>query len=399
MNKHELNTRFAERFGESDESVRVFFAPGRVNLIGDHIDYNGGQVFPCAIEQGTALAIRRSSASSIKLASDNFDLTATLSEEETHTKYDDHWINYPLGILQQLRQAGLEVGGFECLYSGNMPSAAGLSSSASIEVATAYALNALYAGTMDLIEIAKLAQRAENQFVGVQCGIMDQYAVANGKAGHAMLLDCESLACDQIPLDLQHYTFVLVNTNQRRELSESRYNERVQETLDALKILQSQHGISKLAELTPEQLRESKTLFDSHPTEYARTLHVVGEQNRVVRAVAALQAGELNEFGRLMYESHDSLRDHFGVSSEPLNLLVDLTRDNNDVLGARLTGAGFGGCTVNLVRRDAIDAFKQSISEPYQSATGLTATFLDFKPSQGVREILSDTDEVLTSAS
>jgi galactokinase len=395
MNMHELKIRFSERFGDSDESIRVFFAPGRVNLIGDHIDYNGGQVFPCAIEQGTALAIRRTTGASIKLASDNFDLTATLSEEETQTKYDDHWINYPLGILQQLRQANLSIGGFECLYSGNMPSAAGLSSSASIEVVTAFALNALYVGQMSLTEIAQLSQRAENQFVGVQCGIMDQYAVANGKEGHAMLLDCESLDCQQIPLDLQHYTFVLVNTNQRRELSESRYNERVQETLDALKILQNQYPISQLAELSPTQLSESKGLFENRPIEYSRTLHVVGEQNRVVHAVAALQAGQLNEFGRLMYESHDSLRDHFGVSSDPLNLLVDLTRDNKDVLGARLTGAGFGGCTVNLVRRDAIETFKQSISEPYQNATGLTATFLDFKPSQGVREITGESDGVL----
>jgi galactokinase len=248
---------------------------------------------------------------------------------------------------------------------------------------------------MSLTEIAQLSQRAENQFVGVQCGIMDQYAVANGKEGHAMLLDCESLDCQQIPLDLQHYTFVLVNTNQRRELSESRYNERVQETLDALKILQNQYPISQLAELSPTQLSESKGLFENRPIEYSRTLHVVGEQNRVVHAVAALQAGQLNEFGRLMYESHDSLRDHFGVSSDPLNLLVDLTRDNKDVLGARLTGAGFGGCTVNLVRRDAIETFKQSISEPYQNATGLTATFLDFKPSQGVREITGESDGVL----
>ena len=391
MNIQKLQQRFVERYGASDEPVRGFFAPGRVNLIGDHIDYNGGQVFPCAIAHGTALLIRRTSDSVVKLASDNFDLMANLRPDELETKYDDHWINYPLGVLQQLHMAGVQTSGFECLYFGNLPSAAGLSSSAAIEVVTAFALNKLYAANMDLPAIAVLCQRAENQFVGVQCGIMDQYAVAMGEQGHAMLLDCQSLECEQVPLNLHDYTFVLVNTNQRRELSESLYNERVQQTAAALQLLQGRYAVKQLAELNLAQLEASKDLFGNGPSslsiEYTRACHVVEEQSRVVHAVAELKAGNLEEFGRLMYASHDSLRDQYGVSSDPLNLLVDLTRDNPDVLGARLTGAGFGGCTVNLVKQDRIDAFKQSISEPYKSATGLTATFLDFVPSQGVREV------------
>ena len=387
MDIQALQQRFIERYGVTEEPVRAFFAPGRVNLIGDHIDYNGGQVFPCAIEHGTAMLIRRSNDEMVKLASDNFDLMANLRQEELETKYDDHWINYPLGVLQQFHMAGVKTAGFECLYFGNLPSAAGLSSSAAIEVVTAFALNELYEANMDLPAIAVLCQKAENQFVGVQCGIMDQYAVAMGEKGHAMLLDCQTLECEQVPLSLQDYSFVLVNTNQRRELSESLYNERVQQTMEALRLLQGQHEIMQLAELKVSQLEACKHLFSAHPTEYKRALHVVEEQNRVVQAVAELKASNLKEFGRLMYASHDSLRDQYGVSSDPLNLLVDLTRDNPDVLGSRLTGAGFGGCTVNLVKKGAIDTFKQTISEPYQSATGLTATFLDFVPCQGVREL------------
>jgi len=387
MDIAELQQRFIERYGVNDEPVRTFFAPGRVNLIGDHIDYNGGQVFPCAIEHGTALLIRRSADSMVKLASDNFDLMANLRQDELETKYDDHWINYPLAVLQQFRMAGVATSGFECLFCGNLPSAAGLSSSAAIEVVTAFALNELYSANMDLPTIAKLCQLAENQFVGVQCGIMDQYAVAMGLEDHAMLLNCQSLECEQVPLTLHDYTFVLVNTNQRRELSESLYNERVEQTATAKRLIQAQQSIDELAELSLDQLKACQSLFSNHSVEYERACHVVEEQSRVVRAVAALKASDLKEFGALMYASHDSLRDQYGVSSEPLNLLVDLTRDNPDVLGARLTGAGFGGCTVNLVKKDRIDDFKRTISEPYQSETGLTATFLDFAPSQGVREI------------
>ena len=387
MDIQALQQRFIERYGAADEPVFAFFAPGRVNLIGDHIDYSGGQVFPCAIEHGTTMLVRRSTDSMVKLASDNFDLMANLRQDELETKYDDHWINYPLAVLQQFRMAGVKTTGFECLYFGNLPSAAGLSSSAAIEVVTAYALNQLYAANMDLPTIATLCQQAENQFVGVQCGIMDQYAVAMGKEGHAMLLDCQTLECEQVPLALRDYTFVLVNSNQRRELSESLYNERVQQTVTALHLIQKRHSIEQLAGLNISQLEDCEQLFTEHPVEYARARHVVEEQSRVVRAVAELKLNNLVEFGRLMYASHDSLRDQYGVSSDPLNLLVDLTRDNSDVLGARLTGAGFGGCTVNLLKQDRIDAFKETISEPYQNATGLTATFLDFAPSQGVREI------------
>jgi len=201
MNIQELHQRFIERFEDNGKPVRAFFAPGRVNLIGDHTDYSGGQVFPCAIEHGTALLVRQSDDSMLKLASDNFDLMANLSKDELETKYDDHWINYPLGVLQQMHKAGVETSGLECLYFGNLPSAAGLSSSAAIEVVTAFALNELYSANMSLVDIAVLCQRAENEFVGVQCGIMDQYAVAIGEQGHAMLLDCQTLECEQVPLN------------------------------------------------------------------------------------------------------------------------------------------------------------------------------------------------------
>lgn len=381
-----LTQQFIERYGETDEPIRQFFAPGRVNLIGDHIDYNGGLVFPCAINHGTTLLIRKSNDNTVKLASTDFDLMAVLSESETQRKYGDHWINYPLGVLQQFRQAAIGMTGVECLYSGNLPSAAGLSSSASIEVVTAFALNQLHNAQFDLLEIACLSQRAENDFVGVQCGIMDQYAVCMGQEDHAMKLNCQSLQHDQIPLSLGDYKILLVNTNQRRELSESKYNERVTETQKALSLMQTVSNVKQLADVSLADLEHHQELFSNYPTHYKRARHVVTEQARVIQAVDALKNGDLPMFGNLMYQSHDSLALDYGVSSDPLNLLVDLTRDDPGVIGSRLTGAGFGGCTVNLIHKDHIQAFIEQTGKAYLSDIGLTATFLLIDPSQGVRE-------------
>lgn len=382
-----LKTQFLQRYGESEEPIRQFFAPGRVNLIGDHIDYNGGLVFPCAINHGTTLLLRKSNDHTVKLASMKFDLMAVLSESETQRKYGDHWINYPLGVLQQYRQAGADLSGIECLYTGNLPSAAGLSSSASIEVVTAFALNQIYDAKLDLVEIARLSQRAENDFVGVQCGIMDQFAVCMGQENHAMQLNCQSLEHKQIPLNLGDYRILLVNTNQRRELSESKYNELVTETQKALSLMQTVSDAKQLTDVTLKELESHQALFDVYPTHFQRARHVVTEQARVIQAVDALRQGDLQQFGVLMYQSHDSLALDYGVSSEPLNLLVNMTRENPSVIGSRLTGAGFGGCTVNLIHKDHIGIFSEQVGKQYLSATGLTATFLPIVPSQGVREL------------
>lgn len=382
-----LEEQFKHKFGESDEPIRTFFAPGRVNLIGDHTDYNGGLVFPCAIDYGSKLLFRRSFDDTFKFASTNFDLLAILSKAQTHKKYGDHWINYPLGVLQQFDKGDFEYGGFECLYSGDVPNAAGLSSSASIEVVTAYAINQVYQCGIDLLTLVKMAQRAENEFVGVQCGIMDQFAVAMGRQDHAMQLDCQTLDCLQVPMNTGDYRIVLVNTNQRRELSESKYNERVTETKEALALIQAQTPIDQLAELSPPMLEKHASLFADQPVLYSRARHVVNENDRVKRAVTSLTQGDLETFGQLMVESHQSLRDDYEVSSEPLDVLVELASNTEGVLGARLTGAGFGGCTVNLVHKNQLDIFCTVTANRYLEQTGLSADFYRITPSQGVREL------------
>ncbi len=382
-----LYDQFIERYGASDQPVRTFFAPGRVNLIGDHTDYNGGLVFPCAIEYGTTLLIRPTESHSYQLASTNFDLLAVLSGDQANRKYGDQWINYPLGVLQQFVAQAPVDGGFECLYSGNVPNGAGLSSSAAIEVVTAYAINSLFDRKLDLLTLVKMSQRAENEFVGVQCGIMDQFAVAFGERDHAMQLDCQSLDCEQVPLALDDYRIVLINTNQRRELSESKFNERVTETRQALEILAPATGAEKLAHVTQDALDRHRKLFDSHPVLLQRAAHVTSEQQRVRQAVEALRDHNLARFGELMFQSHQSLRDEYEVSSDALNTLVELAADTEGVLGARLTGAGFGGCTVNLVHQDVLPRFEKHIGEAYQQRTGLSADFYQIKPSQGVREL------------
>ncbi|MEM7256688.1 MAG: galactokinase [Pseudomonadota bacterium] len=387
MDTAELSRQFFDRYGHSAKALRSFYAPGRVNLIGDHTDYSGGLVFPCAINYGTTLLIREAEKSAIQLASANFDLFAVLSRDQAGQKYGDHWINYPLGVLQQFEKAGVDVGGIECLFWGNVPNGAGLSSSASVSVVTAYALNELFDCGLDDLTLVQMAQRAENDFVGVQCGIMDQYAVTMGKRNHAMMLDCETLACEQVPLELDQAAIVLINTNQRRELSESKYNERVAETQDALQRISAHTGATALAQLTPQQLSDCRMMFAGADTVYQRARHVISEHHRVKEAVVALTKQDLESFGRLMFQSHESLRDDYSVSSDPLNALVDIGRDTTGVLGARLTGAGFGGCTVNLVRSDAVHALQDNVARYYKEQTGLSADAYLITPSDGVKEV------------
>jgi galactokinase len=389
LDTSELSRQFADRYGDSGTPARVFYAPGRVNLIGDHTDYNGGLVFPCAINFGTTLLIRPTLKKAIQLASTNFDLVAVLSKDQTNQKYGDHWINYPLGVIQQFEKAGFDIGGFECLFSGNVPNGAGLSSSASVSVVTAFAINELFGCGLDDITLVRMARSAENDFVGVQCGIMDQYAVTMGQSNHAMMLDCDSLACEQVPLLLNDYAIVLINSNQRRELSESKYNERVTETRLAREKLTRLTNITSLAQLTPAQLADNRLVLAESPIAFQRARHVVTEHDRVKRAVAALRENDLQSFGRLMYESHESLRDDYDVSSKPLDTLVDIARDTEGVLGARLTGAGFGGCTVNLVHSNAVQNLLSNVERHYKDRTGLTANGYQISPSDGVREVRS----------
>jgi len=383
-----LLERFNQKFGRTDEPCLVFFAPGRVNLIGEYTDFTGGLVFPCGIKQGTVLIIRRSFNHQYRFASTNFDLMAQLSQAEINQTYGENWINYPLGVLDQFVKRGVPVDGFDCLYSGNVPNGAGLSSSASIEVVTAFALNEIMRTDLSLLDLVLMSQSAENDFVGMQCGVMDQFAVTMAKANHAIKLDCSNLKHVQVPLDLGDYSIVVTNTNQRRELNESAYNDRVAECAKAVSLLQSVIDINELGQLLPEVLDKHEKVFAGNPIPLKRARHICEENARVRAAVPALEAGDLTRFGKLMNDSHDSLRDLFEVSSKPLDQLVHLAREQTYVLGSRLTGAGFGGCTVSLVPTNDVKAFEHTVGKGYTKATGLTADFYVMQPADGVRQII-----------
>ncbi len=387
MNFSELLMLFSEQFGPGKQPVRTFFAPGRVNLLGEHTDYNGGLVFPCAINFGTALLIRKRRDRLVKLSSRNFGLVAFLSSHELMEKYGDHWINYPLGVIDQFRKRGVTIEGFEFMYSGDIPNGAGLSSSASLEVVTAFALNELLQLNIEKDELVRLSQAAENDFVGVNCGIMDQYASAMGEKGHAMKLDCVTLDCEQVPMELDSHSFVIVNSNQRRELTESGYNERFAESQKALTILRSRFGVNALAAVTQAQLESARDVLGE--LLFRRAKHVISENQRVIDAAIYLKQKDFSRFGKLMNESHDSMRDDYEISTDIINTLVEIAQSQAGVLGARITGAGFGGCIVALLEKDKVEEFTQSVSRQYQDATGLSADIYPVNLEDGVREILA----------
>lgn len=385
----QLTGLFNQKFGSNKNAILQFFAPGRVNLVGDHTDYTGGFAFPCGIDSGSLLLIRRTNDNQFRFASTNVDIEARLSKDQINKPDGDNWINYPLGVVDQFIKRGIDINGIDCLFSGNVPNAAGLSSSASIEVVTAFALNEMFDCKLPLIELIKMAQAAENDFVGMQCGILDQFAVAMAKENHAMLLNCTTLEHRQVPLVLNDYAIVLANTNQRRELNDSAYNERVAECERALHLLKPRLPIQALGELTEQDLNDNKDAFVKDAIAFKRAKHVASENARVQAAVPALEQGHLTAFGAIMNASHDSLRDDYHVSSEPLDHLVNTARQQPHVAGSRLTGAGFGGCTVNLIARDTCDQFIKQVGETYQALTGLSADFYTILPGSGVRQVHS----------
>jgi galactokinase len=386
FDEQDLLARFNQRFGSTKDCFH-FFSPGRVNLIGDHTDYTGGVVLPCGIDTGTRLLIQKTPDQRFRFESTNFDYTADLSIEQIAHTHGKNWINYPLGVIDQFRQKGFEISGINCVFSGNVPNGAGLSSSASIEVVTAFAINELFDCQLPLIELVKISMAAENEFVGMQCGIMDQFAVTMAQQNHAMFLNCESLDYKQVPLNLGEYNIVLANTNQRRELDGSAYNERVAQCAQALSIVQQALPVKSLGELSIEQLQSHMHLFENDNLALLRAQHVCGENARVNSAVHVLKQGDIAAFGKLMNESHNSLRDLYHVSSEPLDSLVAIARKQDGVAGARLTGAGFGGCTVNLIKQQATQQFIELVGHEYQNTTGLTADFYAIKPGNGVRQL------------
>ncbi|MDF2545420.1 MAG: galactokinase [Anaerosolibacter sp.] len=387
MNLEMLIHDFTNRFG-GEEGIMTFFAPGRVNLIGEHTDYNGGHVFPCALSFGTYAVARKRNDTKIRLFSKNFEDFGTIEVDISSLSYNDanDWANYPIGMVKIFRDAGYQVeSGFDVLYDGNIPNGAGLSSSASIELVTSVLLKSLYNLDIDMIEMVKMSQRAENQFVGVNCGIMDQFASGMGKKDHAMLLDTNTLKYAYVPIKTKGITIVIANTNKRRSLSGSKYNERRSECENALKALQQELEISSLGDLTEERFDAYQHLIQSG-IEQRRARHAVYENQRTLKAVNALNAGNIQLFGELMNASHISLRDDYEVTGIELDTLVEAAWEN-EAIGSRMTGAGFGGCTVSLVHEEKVHKFIENVGNIYEEKIGYKADFYVVAIGDGARQI------------
>ncbi|MGI2297942.1 galactokinase [Paenibacillus sp. GXUN7292] len=387
-NIQELIEQFESRYGASQAEVAVFHAPGRVNLIGEHTDYNGGYVFPAALTFGTTLLIRKREDNQLGLASTNFPAGKHISIEQVSYDEADDWMNYPKGIVNELHQRGVVFSsGYDLLYHGEIPNGSGLSSSASIEVVTAFALLSMEGQETNTVDIALLSQKSENEFNGVKCGIMDQFAVANGKKDHAILLMCDTLEYELVPFQSGSYKLVIGNTNKRRGLVDSKYNERRSQCEQAVAELRAAYPeLTLLGQLTAEQFHEAKHLIQDDIVR-SRAEHVVEEIARVLQSNEALRSNDLHKFGELMNASHDSLRNLYEVTGAELDAMVDAARQVEGVLGSRMTGAGFGGCTVSLVHEDQVEQFKQHVGERYTAATGLVADFYVCNIGNGVERL------------
>jgi len=382
-----LYDKFKELFGYEAESK--FFAPGRVNLIGEHTDYNGGHVFPCAIHKGTYALVKKRDDKKFRMYSENFEnlgiiefLLDNLVNEKKHK-----WVNYPKGVVKMFIEAGYKIdSGFDVLFYGNIPNGSGLSSSASIEIVTSIILKDLYNLDIDMVEMVKLSQKAENQFIGVNSGIMDQFAVGMGKKDNAILLDCNTLKYSYAPVILKDEVLVIGNTNKKRGLADSKYNERRAECEEALKDLQKELDIQSLGELSIEEFNKSEKLIKNEINR-KRAKHAVYENQRTIKAQKELMEGNLKEFGRLMNESHVSLRDDYEVTGIELDTMVEIAWNQEGVIGSRMTGAGFGGCTISIVKKNAVDKFIANVGKEYKERVGLNADFYVVNISDGAKKL------------
>ena len=366
------------------KTERHFFAPGRVNLIGDHTDYNGGLVFPAALNMGTYLTISPSENDCYHFSSENDSATFTLRKEELTLRHHS-WVDYPLGVLKEFTDRGLDMPYCRFNYRGDLPIGAALSSSASIEVVTAFALNALCGEPFTMLELVKMAQHAENDFVGMNCGIMDQFASGFGKKNCAIALDCNTLAYEHVPLEMQGLKFVIANTNKKRGLVDSAYNQRRSECQQALEILQQHISVENLCQLTVSQFDELSKYLTGDVLKRAR--HAVRENGYVREAITALKRGDMARFGQLMNASHASLRDDYEVTCPELDFLAEQAQQFPGVLGSRMTGAGFGGCTVTLIAENQVDAFVENVEGAYEQQFNICADFYVAEIGEGAREM------------
>ena len=377
MMKKKLFDMFAELFGDS-EGARFYFSPGRVNLIGEHTDYNGGHVFPCALTLGTYGAARKREDNKIHFYSMNLDSFGVVeaSLDDLTNKKEYNWANYPLGVVWAFKEKGhIITSGFDMVIWGNIPNGSGLSSSASLEVLTGVILTDLFEiKDLSMTDLALIGQYSENNFNGCNCGIMDQFAVAMGKKDHAIFLDTSDLSYEYAPCVLDGAKIVITNSKVKHSLVDSAYNDRRNECAAALKALQSELDIQALGDLTPEEFEAHKSLIKDE-IQLQRAKHAVYENQRTIDAVTALKAGDIESFGKLMNQSHISLRDDYDVSCEEIDILVDLAWKIPGVLGSRITGGGFGGCTVSIVKNESVDTFIETIGKTYLEKVGHEAEF------------------------
>ena len=366
---------------------RHFFAPGRVNLIGDHTDYNGGLVFPAALNMGTYLAVKQNDDTEYcRFTSENNPAEFVIRKEDL-TQKQHHWVDYPLGVLKEFADRGYPVSGWHFHYRGDLPIGAALSSSASIEVVTAVALNALNDNPFKMLELVQMAQHAENAFVGMNCGIMDQFASGFGKKDCAIALDCNTLEYEHVPLEMRGLKFVIANSNKPRGLVDSEYNQRRAECQQALEIIQQHFSVDCLCQLTMEQFDTVSQYLDGNVLRRAR--HAVRENENVREAVTALKAGDMVRFGQLMNASHATLRDDYEVTCPELDFLAEQAQQFPGVLGSRMTGAGFGGCAVTLIAENQVDAFIENIGKAYEQQFNIRADFYVAEIGEGAGEMMN----------
>ena len=374
--KETVLKKFEEVFGDS-EGAKVFFAPGRVNLIGEHTDYNGGHVFPCALTIGTYMAVKKRDDKKLRFYSMNFDHLGVIesSIEGLKPENEADWTNYPKGVMWAFEKRGMKMDcGLDIVLNGNIPNGSGLSSSASLEVVTGFMLRDLFGFDVTNVELARIGQYSENNFNGMNCGIMDQFASAMGKKDNAIFLDTADLSYEYAPINLAGAKIVVTNSKVKHSLVNSEYNTRRSECETALAELQAVTDIKGLGDLTEEEFEAHKSAIKDE-TRVKRAKHAVYENRRTIRAVEALKNNDLETFGKLMNASHVSLRDDYAVSCSEIDVLVDAAWKVEGVIGSRITGGGFGGCTVSIVKDEAIEAFKEQVSKAYQEQVGKTPEF------------------------
>lgn len=377
MKVEALIHNFEEIFHQNDKP-KLFFSPGRINLIGEHIDYNGGAVFPAAITFGTYGAVTPRNDRKVRLYSGNFKEYGIIEFDldDLSRSQEEHWTVYVKGVIQQFVKAGYKIkSGFNGYIEGNIPNGAGLSSSASLELLIAEILQKLNELELDMIEKVKLSQKAENEYVGVQCGIMDQFAIGMGKKDYAIKLNTHDLSYEYALADLKDYSILIMNTNKKRQLADSKYNERRGECEQALALLQTQKEIEHLCELSTKDFETIGAAILKDNVLYRRAKHAVTENNRVQLAVTALGKGDLEHFGKLLNESHISLRDDYEVTGRELDTIVELAWQQPGVLGARMTGAGFGGCALAIVKNQELVKVQEQIAKKYKAEIGYEANF------------------------